>query len=69
LRKRLSPRCAVAAMLMATVVLLAQQETAVATPQPPAALYTRAWQAVRHAARFSLSMRTYYGALRTAYSA
>ncbi len=56
-------------MLMVTVVLLAQQEAAAATPQPPAALYTRAWQAVRHAPRFSMSMRTYYGALPTTYSA
>jgi len=56
-------------MLMVTVLLLAQQETAVATPQPPAALYTRAWQALRYAPRFSMSMRTYYGALPTAYTA
>lgn len=66
MRKRLSARCVAATMV--AVVVLAQQETAAATPQPPAALYTRAWQAVRQAPRFSMSMRTYYGALPVVYT-
>lgn len=68
MRKRFPTRCAAAAMLIVTVALLSHQEEAAATPQPPAAIYARAWQAVRLAPRFSLSIQTHYAASHQAYA-